>query len=65
MNWQTPIPVRSVRLWSVDPSQPRRASWLELFFDLIFVAAVAQLGVPLGEDYIPPERYGDYDFLAP
>jgi len=51
MNWQTPIPVRSVRLWSPDPSQPRRASWLELFFDLIFVAAVAQVGVRLGEDY--------------
>jgi len=51
MNWQTPLSVRSVRLWSADPSQPRRASWLELFFDLIFVAAVAQVGVPLGEDY--------------
>src|SRR5260370_28072408 len=51
MNWQTPIPVRSVRLWSADPSQPRRASWLELFFDLIVVAAVAQVGVPLGKDY--------------
>ena len=51
MNWRTPIPVRSVRLWSADPSQPRRASWLELFFDLIFVAAVTQVGVPLGEDY--------------
>src|SRR5712691_521069 len=51
MNWQTPLPVRSVRLWSADPRHPRRASWLELFFDLIFVAAVAQVGVPLGEDY--------------
>jgi low temperature requirement protein LtrA len=51
MTWQTLIPVRSVRLWSADPSQSRRASWLELFFDLIFVAAVAQVGVPLGEDY--------------
>src|SRR6266849_408529 len=51
MNWQTPITIRSVRLWSADPSQPRRASWLELFFDLIFVAAVAQVGVPLGQDY--------------
>lgn len=51
MSWQTLIPVRSVRLWSSDPSQPRRASWLELFFDLIFVAAVAQVGVPLGQDY--------------
>ncbi len=51
MNWQTLMPVRPVRLWSADPSQSRRASWLELFFDLIFVAAVAQVGVPLGQDY--------------
>ena len=51
MSWQTLIPVRPVRLWSADPSQSRRASWLELFFDLIFVAAVAQVGVPLGVDY--------------
>jgi len=51
MIWQTLIPVRHVRLWSADPNQSRRASWLELFFDLIFVAAVAQVGVPLGEDY--------------
>jgi hypothetical protein len=29
----------------------RRASWLELFFDLIFVAAVAQVGRPLHADY--------------
>jgi low temperature requirement protein LtrA len=51
MSWQTLIVVRPVRLWSADPGQSRRASWLELFFDLIFVAAVAQVGVPLGEDY--------------
>jgi len=51
MSLQTLILVRPVRLWSSDPSQPRRASWLELFFDLIFVAAVAQVGVPLGQDY--------------
>ena len=51
MSWQTLIPVRHIRLWSTDPSQSRRASWLELFFDLIFVAAVAQVGVPLGGDY--------------
>jgi len=42
---------RSVRLWPDDKSESRRASWLELFFDLIFVAAVSQVGVPLGEDY--------------
>jgi low temperature requirement protein LtrA len=51
MSWQTLIPVRSVRLWSTDPRKSRRVSWLELFFDLIFVAAVAQVGVPLREDY--------------
>jgi low temperature requirement protein LtrA len=52
MNWETPIHfARPVRLWSADPIHSRRVSWLELFFDLIFVAAVAQVGVPLGEDY--------------
>jgi low temperature requirement protein LtrA len=52
MNWETSIRfARPVRLWSADPIQSRRVSWLELFFDLIFVAAVAQVGVPLGEDY--------------
>jgi low temperature requirement protein LtrA len=35
-----PIPlVRTVRLWARG-HELRRASWLELFFDLIFVAAV-------------------------
>ena len=29
----------------------RPASWLELFFDLIFVAAIAQIASPLAEDY--------------
>lgn len=29
----------------------RRVTWLELFFDLAFVAAVAQVGAPLAEDY--------------
>ena len=43
--------VRPVRLWSADPIHSRRVSWLELFFDLIFVAAVAQVAVPLGDDY--------------
>jgi low temperature requirement protein LtrA len=32
-----------------DPS--RKVTWLELFFDLIFVAAVAQVGEPLRTDY--------------
>jgi low temperature requirement protein LtrA len=52
MNWETSIRfARPVRLWSADPIHSRRVSWLELFFDLIFVAAVAQVGVPLGGDY--------------
>ncbi len=42
--------VRPVRVWS-RKLKSRRASWLELFFDLIFVAALSQAGVPLGEDY--------------
>lgn len=29
----------------------RRATWLELFFDLVFVAAVAQVGTHLQDDY--------------
>jgi low temperature requirement protein LtrA len=29
----------------------RRVSWSELFFDLVFVAAVAQVGVRLADDY--------------
>lgn len=52
MNWETLIHlVRPVRLWSADPSQSRPASWLELFFDLIFVAAVDQVGVLLGANH--------------
>lgn len=42
--------IRPVRLWP-GSYVFRRASWLELFFDLVFVAAVSQIGVPLGEDY--------------
>ena len=42
--------IRPVRLWP-GSHVFLRASWLELFFDLIFVAAVSQVGVPLGEDY--------------
>src|ERR1051325_1953822 len=39
------------RLWVSDPHSERRVTWMELFFDLIFVAAVAQVGVPLATDY--------------
>jgi low temperature requirement protein LtrA len=33
--------------------QGRRVTWMELFFDLIFVAAVAQVGTHLRDDYSP------------
>jgi low temperature requirement protein LtrA len=39
------------RLWVADPHKERRVTWMELFFDLIFVAAVAQVGAPLAKDY--------------
>ena len=39
------------RLRSAAKPVRRRVTWLELFFDLIFVAAVAQVGRPLAEDY--------------
>ena len=43
----------------------RRATWLELFFDLIFVAAVAQVGGPLHTNYSFPAlaRYAFLFFL--
>src|ERR1051325_1536786 len=43
--------LRPIRLVSTEAGQSRRASWLELFFDLIFVAAAAQVSVPLSTDY--------------
>jgi len=41
---------------------PRRVTWVELFFDLVFVAAVAQVGTPLAEDYTLA-GLGRYAFL--
>ena len=43
----------SPRLWPAGSSKDRRVTWLELFFDLIFVAAIAQVGTPLSHDYTP------------
>lgn len=34
-----------------DGAQARRVTWVELFFDLVFVAAVAQVGAPLATGY--------------
>ena len=35
---------------TADPRQPRHATWFELYFDLVFVAAIAQLGAALEHD---------------
>jgi low temperature requirement protein LtrA len=44
--------VAPLRLRSLaEGSQARKVTWLELFFDLIFVAAVAQVAEPLREHY--------------
>jgi low temperature requirement protein LtrA len=38
------------RLRTLDGEDERRATWFELFFDLVFVAAVAQVGQNLSDD---------------
>jgi len=35
---------------TADPSEERHATWFELFFDLVFVAAVGELGAALARD---------------
>lgn len=55
--------LRPPRLWPADSSGlGRRVTWLELFFDLVFVAAVAQVGVPLSQTY-SLEGLGRYVFF--
>ena len=39
------------RLWDANSHGELRVTWMELFFDLIFVAAVAEVGAPLATDY--------------
>ena len=44
--------VRATRLRYIAGETPdRRVTWLELFFDLVFAAAVAEVASPLREDY--------------
>jgi low temperature requirement protein LtrA len=45
--------VAPLRLRADTGEAGRRVSWLELFFDLIFVAAIAQVAEPLREHYTP------------
>jgi low temperature requirement protein LtrA len=43
--------VRPLAARREDEGAERRATWLELFFDLVFAAAVAEVGAYLGADY--------------
>jgi low temperature requirement protein LtrA len=43
--------IRPLRLRYAAGEPGRKVTWLELFFDLAFVAAVAKVGAPLAEDY--------------
>jgi low temperature requirement protein LtrA len=43
--------VAPLRLRSLAGNTGRKVTWLELFFDLIFVAAVSQVATPLREHY--------------
>jgi low temperature requirement protein LtrA len=49
------------RLRTLDDDETRHSTWLELFFDLVFVVAVAQLGRELGNDVTAA---GFFRFLA-
>jgi low temperature requirement protein LtrA len=49
------------RLRTLEADQERRATWLELFLDLVFVAAIAEVGLNLGND---PTAAGFGRFLA-
>jgi low temperature requirement protein LtrA len=58
--------IRPIQLRSADGAEAgRRVTWLELFFDLAFVAAVADVGAPLATHYAPEAlpRYGLLFFL--
>jgi low temperature requirement protein LtrA len=55
--------IRVPQLWPASGSgRNRRVTWMELFFDLIFAAAVAQVGSPLSMHYTAPDL-GRYVFL--
>lgn len=43
--------IRPLKLRFTAGEDSRKVTWLELFFDLAFVAAVAQVGAPLAHDY--------------
>lgn len=50
MSWPNAV-ISSPAVFPPTPHVGRRVTWLELFFDLVFVAAVAQVGTRLTMDY--------------
>src|SRR5437870_10456873 len=39
------------KLWPANEQHVRRPGWTELFYDLVFAAAISQLSAPLEADY--------------
>jgi low temperature requirement protein LtrA len=39
------------KLWPAHEQHVRRVGWIELFYDLVFAAAISQLSTPLDADY--------------
>src|SRR5436309_13548720 len=39
------------KLWPADERHVLRPGWTELFYELVFAAAIGQLSTPLGADY--------------
>src|SRR5437867_5651676 len=39
------------KLWPAHEQHVRRVGWIELFYDLVFAAAISQLGTPFEADY--------------
>ncbi len=50
---------------SVEETEPRRVTWMELFYDLIFVVAVAELAHRLGQDVSPAGFFGFVGLFVP
>jgi low temperature requirement protein LtrA len=53
------------RLRTLAEDETRHSTWLELFFDLVFVVAVAQLGRELGNDVTAAGFFRFLGFLVP
>ena len=46
--------IQGIQQRSKTTDRLRSVTWLELFFDLVFVAAISQVGIPLAENYSLP-----------